>query len=63
MNLYRITVRGKDGDISDHETKAVCLFSAVEDLDGKSEVVKVERINLATGEVLGGYYTSNGAGN
>jgi hypothetical protein len=57
MNLYRVTVRDQDGDISDHETKAVCLFSAVEDLDGKSEVVKVERIHPATGEVLGGYYS------
>ena len=56
MNLYRITVRVKDGKLSDRETRAVCLFSAVEDLDGKSEVVKVERINASTGEVLGGFY-------
>ena len=56
MNLYRITVRDKDGKLSDRETRAVCLFSAVEDLDGKSEVVKVERIHPSTGEVLGGYY-------
>jgi len=56
MNLYRITLRSRDGKVSDRETKAASMFSAVEDLDGQSEVVKVERINPTTGEVLGGYY-------
>lgn len=56
MNLYRITVRDQDGKISDHETKAASLFSAVDDLDGQGAVVKVERINPSTGEVLSGFY-------
>ena len=56
MNRYRITVRDQDGNVSDRETKATCLFSAVEDLDEQSAIVKVERIHPSTGEVLGGFY-------
>jgi hypothetical protein len=56
MNLYRITVRGKDGRISDHEIEAPSLHLAVQGQDEHSKVVKVERIDASTGEVLGGFY-------
>jgi len=58
MNLYRVTVRHKDGTISDRNTKAPSLRLAVHvhGLDEHSEVVKVERIDAFNGEVFGGLY-------
>jgi hypothetical protein len=56
MNLYRITVRHQDGKISDHEIKAKSLRLAVQREYEPSELVKVERIDPSTGEVLGGLY-------
>ena len=51
-------MRHQDGTISDRKTKAPSLRLAVHvhGLDKHSEVVKVERINPSTGELLGGSY-------
>jgi hypothetical protein len=55
-NLYRITVRGREGKISSRETRAASLYLAVQSQDVHFEVVKVERIHPITGKVLGGFY-------
>jgi hypothetical protein len=55
-NLYRITVRDREGGISSRETRAASLYLAVQGQDVHSEVVKVERIHPITGKVLGGFY-------
>jgi hypothetical protein len=56
MNLYRITVRDQNGKMSDHETKAASMRLAIQREYEPSELVKVERIDPSTGEVLGGFY-------
>jgi hypothetical protein len=55
-NLYRITVRDQAGTISSHDRRAVSLFESAQNLDEKPEIVKIERIDPLTGEVLGGLY-------
>jgi hypothetical protein len=55
-NLYRITVRDREGRISSRETRAASLYLAVQGHDMQFEVVKVERIHPITGKVLGGFY-------
>src|SRR6202046_766230 len=55
-NLYRITVRDREGRISSRETRAASLYLAVQGQDMQFEVVKVERIHPITGKVLGGFY-------
>ena len=55
MNLYRITVRKEDGKLSVQETEAANLQLVLESHE-QSDVVKVERIDRETGEVLGGFY-------
>jgi hypothetical protein len=55
-NLYRITVRDREGRISSRETRAASLYLAVQGQDMQFEVVKVERIDPITGKVLGGFY-------
>jgi hypothetical protein len=55
-NLYRITVRDREGRISSSETRAASLYLAVQDQDVQCEIVKVERIHPITGKVLGGFY-------
>jgi hypothetical protein len=55
-NLYRITVRDREGRISSCETRAASLYLAVQGQDVQCEIVKVERIHLTTGKVLGGFY-------
>ena len=55
-NLYRITVRGREGRISSCERKAASLYLAVQSQDMQFEIVKVERIHAITGKVLGGFY-------
>ena len=55
-NLYRITVRDREGRISSSETRAASLYLAVQGQDVQFEVVKVERIHPITGKVLGGFY-------
>jgi hypothetical protein len=55
-NLYRITVRDQAGIISSRERRAASVFLSAQDLDGQSEIVKIERIDPFTGEVLGGLY-------
>jgi hypothetical protein len=55
-NLYRITIRDREGRISSRETRASSLYLAVQDQDLQFEVVKVERIDPITGKVLGGFY-------
>src|SRR3984885_519479 len=55
-NLYRITVRDREGRISSRETRAASLYLAVQGQDMQLEVVKVERIHPITGKVLGGFY-------
>ena len=55
-NLYRITVRDREGKMSSRETRAASLYLAVQDQDEQFEVVKVERIHPITGKVLGGFY-------
>ena len=61
MNDYRITVRDKDGKISDHERKAASLRLAVQSLDAQSEVLKVERIDPLSKEVLNEFYNEVGS--
>jgi hypothetical protein len=55
-NLYRITVRDREGRITSRETRAASLYLAVQGQDMQFEVVKVERIHPITGKVLGGFY-------
>jgi hypothetical protein len=55
-NLYRITVRDQAGTLSSHDKRAVSLFESAQNLDEESEIVKIERIDPFTGEVLGGFY-------
>jgi hypothetical protein len=59
LNLYRVTVRDQKGKIAARETRAASLVLSVQDLDEKSEIVKVERIHPSTGEVLGISQTRN----
>jgi hypothetical protein len=56
MNLYRITVRDQNGKVSHYETSAPSLYLAGRTYTAASEVLKVERINPLTEEVLGGFY-------
>jgi hypothetical protein len=56
VNLYRITVREEDGKLSVHETEGDSLQVVLQSQDEQSDVVKVERIDPETGEVIGGYY-------
>lgn len=56
MNGYRIRVRDQEGKISNHQRKAVSLRLALQGLDPQSEVVKVERIDPLSGEVLNEFY-------
>jgi hypothetical protein len=55
-NLYRITVRDREGRISSSETRAPSLYLAVQGQDVQNEIVKVERLHPITGKVLGGFY-------
>jgi hypothetical protein len=55
-NLYRITVRDQAGRLSSHERRAASLYLSAQDLDEQSEIVKIERIDPFTGDVLGGLY-------
>ena len=55
-NLYRITVRDREGRTSSRETRAASLYLAVQGQDEQFELVKVERIHPITGKVLGGFY-------
>ncbi len=55
-NLYRITVRDREGKSSMRETRAASLYLAVQGQDVHLEVVRVERIHPITGRVLGGFY-------
>ena len=61
MNGYRIRVRDQDGAISDHERKAANLRLAVQSLDAQSEVLKVERIDPLSKEVLNEFYNDVGS--
>jgi len=54
MYLYRVTVRDKDGSISDYEKLSECMESVLEDCP--SEILKAERIEPWTNVVLGGIY-------
>jgi hypothetical protein len=56
MNLYRITLRNADGELSTYETGAASMGLALERLGEDFEVVKTERIHPVTGQVLGGFY-------
>jgi hypothetical protein len=56
MNLYRITLRNADGQISTYETRADSMRLALERLGEDFEVIKTERIHPVTGQVLGGFY-------
>jgi hypothetical protein len=55
MNLYRITFRNKDGEISVRETEAANLQLVLESHQ-ESDILKVERIDPKSGEVFGGFY-------
>jgi hypothetical protein len=55
-NLYRITVRDQAGTISSSERRAASLFLSAQNLNEQSEIVKIERIDPFTGDVLGGLY-------
>jgi hypothetical protein len=54
MYLYRVTVRDKDGSISDYEELSECMESVLEGCP--SEILKAERIEPWTNVVLGGIY-------
>jgi hypothetical protein len=56
MNLYRITLRNADGVISTYETRADSTRLALERLGEDFVVIKTERIDPITGQVLGGFY-------
>jgi hypothetical protein len=56
MNLYRITVREEDGKLSVHETEGESLQLVLQSQDERSDVVKIERIDRKTGQVIGGFY-------
>ena len=56
MNLYRITVREEDGKLSVYETEGESLQLVLERQDERSDVVKIERIDRETGQVIGGFY-------
>ena len=51
INLYRITARERDGSFSFHEKEAANLRMAFQGQDQQSEPLKVERIDLANGDV------------
>jgi hypothetical protein len=53
---YRITVRDQAGTIFSRERRAASLFLSAQGLEEQSEIVKIERIDRSTGEVLGGLY-------
>jgi hypothetical protein len=55
-NLYRITVRDREGRISSREIRATSLGLAIKGRDETYELIKVERIHPITGKVLGGFY-------
>jgi hypothetical protein len=55
-NLYRITVRDREGKVSSRETRAASLYLAAQGQDVRFEIIKVERIHPITGKVLGGFY-------
>ena len=57
MNVYRITVRDEDGELSQCETEAAGLhvIQLMCTLNSH-DVVKIERIDRSTGEVIGGSY-------
>jgi len=55
-NLYRLTLRDKDGKRKVCEKWATRLHLVVEDYSGTSELLKVERIDQLTGAVMGGFY-------
>lgn len=56
QNLYRITIRDKDGKRTEFEKWSTRIRLVVEDYRGTSELLKVERIDPTTGAVMGGFY-------
>jgi hypothetical protein len=56
VNFYRITRREEDGKLSIQETEGESLQLLLQRQDERSDVVKIERIDRETGEVLGGFY-------
>jgi hypothetical protein len=57
MNIYRITLRNADGVTSTYETRAASMRLALERLGEEDfEVIKTERLDPVTGQVLGGFY-------
>ena len=55
-NLYRITVRDREGKIYSRERRAASLYLAAQGQNLDSQIVKIERIHPITGKVLGGFY-------
>jgi hypothetical protein len=62
MNLYRITVRGRDGKIFDYQIEAASLYLAEHGQDEHFEVLKAERIDPVSGEVLYEFYNEKDLG-
>jgi hypothetical protein len=56
MNLYRLTFRDKDGNISVCDTSAPNMQAAAPAQSDTLNLVKIERLHPSTGEVLGGFY-------
>jgi hypothetical protein len=56
MNLYRVTVKDRHGNLSDFERSAIKIQMAAQGYNGTSEIIKIERLDRITGEVLGGIY-------
>ena len=61
MNLYRITVRSQDGTISEQQMNGTSVRPALVVSDDHSQVLKVERIDPVTREVLVSHYSSGWA--
>jgi hypothetical protein len=58
MNLYRITVRSEDGTISNHQMSGTSVSPTLVVSDDHSKILKVERIDPLTEEVLVSHYSS-----
>ena len=56
MNLYRVTLRDQNGGMTNHQIEAASLHLAAQAQDKRFEVVKAERIDPISGEVLYEFY-------
>ena len=62
MNLYRVTLRDENGGMTNHQIEAASLHLAAQAQDKRFEVVKAERIDPISGEVLYEFYNEEDLG-